>query len=375
MPLTITSIDIYKFNIGLKYKIVVPIGEIQNAENVLIRINTNNPEIFGWGEASPFGPITGGIQTSNFAAAQYLAHVVLGKNPLAIENLVAEMKRVIIHESSIRSAFDMALYDILGKKANLPLYKLLGGELREIYTDKTIGMQETVEGTLIRVRELMALGFKMVKLKVGRPNLEDVDHIRAVRQEVGPDIAIKIDSNQGWDYPSAVANLKAMEPYHLQYSEQPLAVWDYQGLKRLRNAVSTPICADESVFDEHDAFKLTAMDAVDYLNIKLGKSGGIHTALKINAIAESCGAKCMIGCFIESRLGLTAAAHLAMARPNIHFLDLDAAYGFLEDPIIGGMRYETAKKDMGLIHLPTDPGLGLDVDPEFLAKLDHVQIK
>jgi L-alanine-DL-glutamate epimerase-like enolase superfamily enzyme len=108
------------------------------------------------------------------------------------------------------------------------------------------------------------------------PGVADVEHVAAVRKQVGPDMAIKVDSNQGWDYPTAVSNLRAMEPYRLQYSEQPLAVWDYENLRRLRKKVDTPICADESVFDDKDALKLMSMDAVDYLNIKLGKSGGIE---------------------------------------------------------------------------------------------------
>ena len=94
--------------------------------------------------------------------------------------------------------------------------------------------------------------------------------------------------------------------------------------------------------------------------------------MKINAIGEAAGCKCMIGCFIESRLGLTAAAHLAAARPNIFFLDLDSAYGLEEDPIIGGIQYDD--KVGGLIHLPDGPGLGVDVDPAFLETKEHVRI-
>ena len=156
----------------------------------------------------------------------------------------------------------------------------------------------------------------------------------AVRELVGPDVALKIDSNQGWDYPTAVANIKAMAAFNLEYSEQPLAAWDYDNMVRLRDKVDLPVCADESIFDHHDALKLIKLGAADYLNIKLGKSGGIHTGLKINAIAEAAGAKCMIGCFGESRLGLSAAAHLAMARPNIKFIDLDSAFYFKVDSVI-----------------------------------------
>ena len=181
----------------------------------------------------------------------------------------------------------------------------------------------------------------------------------------GPDVHIKIDSNQGWDYPTAVANINAMKHLNLQYSEQPLAVWDVDNIARLRNKVDLPICVDESLFDDKDAFKLVKMGAADYLNIKLGKAGGINTGLKINVIAEASGCKCMIGCFTESRLALSAAAHVAMARPNIVFLDLDSAYDFVADPVMGGVRYD--KNIGGLLLLDDTPGIGACFDESELA--------
>jgi L-alanine-DL-glutamate epimerase-like enolase superfamily enzyme len=134
--------------------------------------------------------------------------------------------------------------------------------------------------------------------------------------------------------------------------------------------VNLPICADESMFYHHDALKLVRAGAADYLNIKLGKAGGIHTGLKINAIAEAAGCKCMIGCFSESRLALSAAAHLAMARPNICFLDLDSAYSFKTDPVIGGITYDD--QIGGVIHMPVGPGHGAEFDEAFLS--DRVSI-
>lgn len=364
----ISCIDVYKFNIELTQPTVVPIGILDAANNVVVRITTDSG-IQGWGEASPFAPITGDTQTSNFENARPLALGILGKNPLAVEARMREINAETTGEPSLRSAFDMALYDILGKAAGLPLYALLGGERRPLRTDFTIGMQENVAKTLERLDECMAMGFSDVKIKVGRPGLVDVEHVAAVRERVGQDTAIKVDSNQGWDYPTAVANLRAMEPYKLQYSEQPLPAWDYKNLRRLRNKIDTPICADESVFDDKDALKLVSMGAVDYLNIKLGKSGGIGTALRIEAIARAAGHKCMIGCFAESRLGLTAAAHLASARPGISFLDLDSAYVLKTDPVQGGIIYD--EHCGGSISLPDTPGLGASIREDFLQTCEH----
>ena len=362
----IISIDVYKLKVLFNQPLKVAIGSSDGADNVVIKMTTDSG-LVGWGEASPCAYITGDTQATNLAIAPALATLILGKDPLAIEARMKEINSFIIGEPSMRSAFDMALYDIAAKAANMPLYQFLGGERREIRTDLTIGLQDTVTETVNEAKKILAAGFDAIKMKVGRQGLADVEHVRAVRELTGPDIAIKIDSNQGWDYPTAVANIEAMAPFKLQYSEQPLAVWDIENLARLRDKVSLPICLDESVFDDKDALKIVKAGAADYLNIKLGKAGGIHTGININAIAQAAGCKCMIGCFAESSLALTAAAHLAMAKPNIYFLDLDSAYSLRENPVIGGIRYDD--KIGGLLHITDAPGLGAEFDE---SKLEHV---
>ena len=356
----VDSVTIYTLNVPYIKPLKVAIGSFESAQNVAIKITTDSG-LVGWGEASPCAYITGDTQATNYQTARQLAPLILGKNPLAIEQRMADIRGYIVNEPSIRSAFDMALYDIAAKAANMPLYQFLGGEHREgLRTDLTIGQQDSVEQTVQQAQAILDKNFHAIKIKVGRPGLQDVPHVRAVRELAGPDIAIKIDSNQGWDLPTAVANIEAMADLNLEYSEQPLPVWDIANLARLRAKVSLPMCADESVFDDKDALKLVCQGAADYLNIKLGKAGGIHTGLKINAIAEAAGCKCMIGCFGESRLALSAAAHLAMARPNIVFLDLDSAFDFTADPVIGGLQYDP--EIGGLIHLPETPGHGAAFD-------------
>ena len=371
LPNNIENIVLYQLNIPFKQVFKTALAERTHAEILVVTLHTDTG-LVGWGEASPAPHITGDSQASNLATAKQLAALIKGKDPLAIEQRLQEIKRLTVGGSSIRAAFDMALYDLLAKAAGLPLYQLLGGARRPLRTDITISLKDTVEQTAREAETVMAQGFDAVKLKVGRAGLADVAHVAAVRDCIGPDIPLKIDSNQGWDFPTAVANITAMAPFHLQYVEQPLAAWDDANLKRLRDQVHPPLCADESVFDDKDALKLVSIGAVDYLNIKLGKSGGLHTALKINAVAEAAGCRCMIGCFGESRLGLSAAAHLAMARPNISFLDLDSAYLFQSDPVVGGMRYDDTIG--GVIHLPDTPGLGAEIRQEVLAECPQITI-
>lgn len=124
-------------------------------------------------------------------------------------------------------------------------------------------IKDTVAKTVEQAKSILASGFDAIKLKVGRQGLEDLPYVRAVRELIGPTIALKIDSNQGWDYPTAVANINAMAGFNLEYTEQPIEAWNHEGLARLRAKVNLPICADQSVFDHRDALKLVKMEAVD----------------------------------------------------------------------------------------------------------------
>jgi L-alanine-DL-glutamate epimerase-like enolase superfamily enzyme len=271
---------------------------------------------------------------------------------------------------TILSAFDMALYDILGKRADLPLYALLAGSKRTLITDRTIGID--TPGKM--VEEAIAYkeqGIPAIKVKLGTTVAEDIERIRHIRAALGPQIPLRIDANQGWDRIGALQALRGMEDKGIQYCEQPVAAWDFESMRMIALETTIPIMADESLFDEHDAYKLIAGAACDCLNIKLAKSGGIHVALKINAIAEAAGMWCMIGCMSETRLGLTAAAHLAAARPNIRYTDLDSAHLLTLDPVIGGMTYGAG----GTIELPNSPGLGTTIDPSFLASLESFVVE
>ncbi|MCK5343321.1 MAG: dipeptide epimerase [Candidatus Heimdallarchaeota archaeon] len=368
----IASIEIYKMDLDFSYVITISLGTIEEAENILVKVTTDTG-IVGWGEGSPYPMITGETQGSAITAAKYLGHKLVGRDATAIEENSKRMKLILPSHPSVRSAFDMAMWDILGKESNLPVYKILGGKNRQLRTDMTIGHENSLQDVQNQAQKYLDQGCNEIKMKTGRSGNTDYLHVKAVRELAGEDVSLKIDSNQGWDYPQALRNARLMEPLNLLYFEQPLPLWNLDDMARLRNKINIPVCADESVFDEIDAFKICKLGAADYLNIKLGKSGGIQTGLMINAISESYGAKCMIGCFDETRLGLTAAAHLVLARPNITFLDLDSALFLKDDPIIGGMEY--GKENKSILTVGEKPGLGVDLKDEYLSKWKKWEIK
>lgn len=363
----ISKINLYRYDIPLKAPIAISLGSIEHARNILVEIQTDEGTT-GWGEGSPFWMIVGETQASGLAAAQDMARLLLNRDPLDIEGCLNTLTRYLPGHPTTRSAFDMALYDLAAKVARMPLYQFLGGSKRPLVTDETIYIN-TPERMVADARRIQANGAEAIKVKLGTNTRDDVARIEAIRNAIGSRTPIRTDANQGWDVVTALAILRGIAPYNVQYCEQPVNRHDITGLRHLRQHSPVPIMADESLFDAVDAIRLVRDEAVDYFNIKLSKSGGIFDALRINAIAEAAGIPCMLGCMSESRLGLTANAHFAAARQNIRFLDLDAHFEHTEDPVHGGITYNGYQ-----IELPETPGIGAEVDVEFLRQAERKAI-
>jgi L-alanine-DL-glutamate epimerase-like enolase superfamily enzyme len=219
-------------------------------------------------------------------------------------------------------------------------------------------------------REFVADGVKIIKVKLGKNGKTDVERIRLIREAIGPDIKLRVDANQGWHFEEAVATLQALDQYDIQYCEQPIRHQYDDLLPNLRKLSPIKIMADESVFDHYDAIRLIEADAVDYINIKLAKSGGLLEAKKIADEAGKRGIACMMGGMLESRLGLTAKVHFAMANDNIVFYDLDTCLlGQLEDPVIGGARYNNY-----YLEISDEPGIAADINESFLSNCEKIII-
>jgi len=361
----IKAIEIYYFDIPLTQPFKIAIGTVYAASDVLVRVITDSG-LIGLGEASPFLPITGETQETNVTAARHLREMLLGKDPLAIESHLHTMRPFLHTNPSIVAAYDMAFHDLMGKVANMPLFRLYGGERTELETDITSDLDEP-QVMAARAKDFVGRGFRTIKVKVGQSPELDEARLKAIREAVGDGPAIRIDANQGWTVPQAIEALRRLEKYRIEFCEQPVAAGDIDGLKVVRQESPIPIMADEALFQPADAIKLIKAGACDYFNIKVMKAGGLSNSLRIAHIAEAANLRCMLGCMIETRLALTGAAHVMAATENIVFADLDGFTSHTVDPIIGGM-----KLDGGKITLPELPGLGCDVDPNFLKKLRRV---
>lgn len=361
----IRDVEIVPYSLEQKVVFHVALPAVPTSEGLLLRLRTEEG-VVGWGEASPYSPVTSETPQSDMTMASSLAALIRNRDAFSIAKTVADMDALSPFNTSIKAAFEIALWDICGKIAGQPVCCLLGKFRESFETDKTVFI-DTPQAMAETAREYVRDGFRVVKVKVGESPEKDVERLRAVREAVGNDIGIRIDANQGWSPTDAVRSLRALEKYQIQDCEQPTPYWDWQGLKYVRDHSPIPVMADESVHSPHDAIEAARLEACDMINIKLMKSGGILNATRIAHIADAAGMSCMLGCMAETSLGLTAAAHVVASQGNIVYADLDSSLFVVNNPIAGGI-----KIDKGTVYLAPEPGLGLEVDPLFVKKLRPV---
>jgi L-Ala-D/L-Glu epimerase len=365
--MNILHTDIYRFSIPM-HPFTIATGTMHYAQNIFIRVHTD-AGMYGVGECSAFPMIVGETQSTCFEMAKDFAALWKNKNALNIEQRLQELHSFTAFNATIKSAFDMALYDLAAKNDNQPLYKFLGSRKKELETDLTIGI-DTPDNMANKAVDFIQRGVRIIKIKLGKNAQEDVERVRRIREAVGASIGLRIDANQGWNYEDALYALQAMGSYDIQFCEQPMRYWDDDKLPALVQQSPIKIMADESVFDHHDALRIIKAGACDYVNIKFAKSGGIHEAKKINAVCEQHSIPCMMGGMLESRVALTAFAHFALAHDNVIFYDMDTCMlGHKTDPVTGGVQYKGF-----FLEVPDALGIGADADEAFLQSLEKVTV-
>lgn len=352
----ITRVKAEVIELELVKPIIVTFGVIETFKTVLIKVETDEG-ISGIGEASAFGPVTGETVDTVISFIKSMDRILVGQNPLEIEKINKIMDKSIIYNASAKAGIDIALHDIFAKVLDVPLYVALGGDSNTYESDKTLSIG-TVEKMVSEAKEAVAEGFNIIKLKAGLDASKDVEALRCIREACGEDLIIRMDANQGWNHVEAIRAINEMEKYNLDAIEQPIAYWDIDNLRNIKEKINVPLMADESVHNEIDAMRLVKANAVDVFNIKLMKSKGIYGASRINSIAESAGIECMIGCMAESPVGITAGAHFVAAKKNVTRADLDALFAIKKcKGIEGGVVYEA-----GFATLPDMSGLGVTID-------------
>jgi len=351
--LAIERIEVYSVTLRYREPFRIAPGASTESHNTVVKILTDY-EVVGWGESSPSQRVTGENPETVVEALDKIVPKLIGMCPLRIEQDIELMDSIVEGNPSAKAAVDMALHDILGKTGRKPLFMLMGGYRTEVLTDITLGIKSPKEMAKDAVRAVNK-GFKALKVKVGVNPTEDFERIKLIRKAVGDNIDVRLDANQGWTPKQAIEVLNKIEKFNIQFAEQPVPAEDLKGLVKVRKNSPIPIMADESVHSPEDALRLIMAEAVDLINIKLMKCGGILKGRKIADVAEAAGIPCMIGCMGESEIGIAAGAHLAAAVKNIQYADLDSDI-LLKDKLVkkGGVK---VKNSMRIF--PKRHGLGI----------------
>jgi L-alanine-DL-glutamate epimerase-like enolase superfamily enzyme len=352
----IQRITVSEIKVPLKVPFKTALRTVTDVHDLVLTIETDSG-LKGFGEAPPTAVISGDLLGSMRAALDLIAPRLLGKNLLDFNALLRSIHQSIVHHTSLKAALEIALYDLRSQSLGLPLYQLLGGGVPRIKTDVTISVNDTA--TMVQdCLRAVADGFDALKVKVGgRTWRDDVDSTLAIVRAVGPDVAIRLDANQGWSPKHAVQVIAALEKAGvvLEFVEQPVKASDVAGLKFVTDNTLTPILADEAVFSVNDALHILATHSADIINIKLMKTAGISQAIEIANLTRRHHKTCMVGCMLESAVSVTAAAHFAVAFSDVvTTIDLDGPQLCDGNPVVGGMTM-----DGPWINLPDTPGLGI----------------
>ena len=363
----ITHTDIWKFSIPM-HPFTIATGTMNFAQNVFIRVHLSDGS-YGVGECSAFPMITGETQSTCFEMAKEFAALWKNTDSTDIPARLQQLNDHAAFNNTIKSAFDMALYDIAAKIEGQPLYQFLGGSLKELENYITVGIDDA-DVMASKAAAFIANGARIIKIKLGKRAHEDIERVKQIRVAIGDEAIIRVDANQGWTFDDAIKVLTSIAEYNIQFCEQPMRSHNDHYLPELRRISPIPIMADESVYDHYDAERLIRSEACDYINIKFAKSGGIYEAIRIHETCKKNKIACMMGGMLESRVALTAFAHFALAHDNIIFYDMDTCMlGHKKDPVKGGVTYNGYT-----LHTPSSPGIGADADDRFLRGCEKVTV-
>ncbi|MEX1077972.1 MAG: dipeptide epimerase [Homoserinimonas sp.] len=354
---TVAELRVHRVSSPLVRPFTTAVRTATSIDVVLVEARSSDG-FSGWGEAPASWRVTGESPESIRAAVRGpLAEAVVGLPVADREEWSARISGAVFQNAAARSAVECALLDLEAQLAGLPLHQLLGSAgavPAGIRTDMTLSAA-SIDDLLARSVEHRAAGFRTLKVKAVSAQ-ETVTALVELRAALGPEVALRVDANQAWDAESAIRTIRALEDagVGLELVEQPVPARDIPGLAAVTASVDTPILADEAVWTRAELREIAERHAADLINIKLAKTGGPVEALLLADAARAAGLGVIVGCMMESSVGVAAAASLAAAIAPEVVHDLDAGLWQVQAPVVGGLEYRG-----DAVHLADSPGLGI----------------
>jgi o-succinylbenzoate synthase len=353
----ISGIEIGKLRVPLHTPFKTAMRTVEHMEDVVVILETDTGHR-GYGSAPATAVITGETHGSIIAAIRtVILPAIQGEDVHNLNHIVDLIQGCMFTNYSAKAAVEVAVYDLFAQSFKAPLYQVLGGGEPTLSTDLTISVDH-IEKMVDDAIAAVDRGFDALKIKVGKDLRLDIERVKAIYAAVSDKALIRLDANQGWTSKQTVTALRELENcgVELEFVEQPVRGDDVEGMKYVTERVSTPVMADESTFGPKEVIDLIQMRGADIINIKLMKTGGISNAIKIADIAAVYDVKCMMGCMLETSIGVSAAAHVAVAKAHsITRVDLDAPSLGTVNPVIGGVKFDGPD-----ITISDAPGLGIE---------------
>jgi len=350
----VTEVSYERLDLKLSEPYTIAYETISKSTNFILKVETDS-RFVGYGCGAPDKAVTGEHpEEVEDAIKNVIAPYLIGKDPFTYALIMSELKAELKKRASALTMVDMALHDLMAKKAEVPLYRFLGGYRKSIPTSITIGILPVKE-TLRQADEFVRQGFSILKVKGGHNLLEDIEKMTLLHERY-PQVRLRFDGNQGYSVIDSVAFVKATAHIGIEIFEQPTRMEKEERLGEVTDLVGIPVMADESLKTLTDVFRLAQNERVDMVNIKLMKVGGILEGMHINSVAKAAGLECMVGCNDECALGISAGLHFALSRPNIRFADLDGHLDVVDDPFKGlfrlkkGILYPTGASGLGEVN-------------------------
>lgn len=363
----IRSVEAIPLDIRFKETFSFGSTDRKRSPNVIVRMTTDEG-VVGYGEACPMPAFTGETQESVVATIEgRLEERLLGRDPLQHEPIVRDIDKVLFRSPFTLAAIDVALWDIAGKILGVPVSVLLGGRFRErVEQHGSVGLG-TAESMVDTALEQVEQGYSTLKLYAGRDTLqEDLGRLESVRQAVGEEVAFILDVNGRWDVATCSRALPVLEELGVALLEQPVAAWDDRGQAEVVGRSTIEIMADEAVFGPTDVARIGRERTARVINLGLSKLGGPLRARECATVARSSGLKMAVGSVLELGVASAAGLHLSASLPEL------AAPSYL----MGPLKYERQITPVplevrdGKMEVPSGPGLGVEVDEEFLRAAD-----
>ena len=367
----VTAVSVETLELAYEEPFVIASSALAAGPCDLVRVETDEG-LVGYGEACPAYEFTGDtLWTVEDVIGEYLGPATIGRDPFHIEEIVHVWERELwtVGNQAARAALEMALWDLQGKALGRSLVDIIGGRTRDGLPEVIAWGWDEPETLSVKTKAMRDQGVTVFKIKVGDTPVRDEARVAAVREAAGRHARLTVDADQGWyDVATAVRAIKRLEPYGIEFVEQPVRMDDLEAARRVRDRVDVPIALDESVREPRHALAAVKAGAADIFVVKLMKSGGILNALRINAIAEAAGVGVMMGNMGESSLGLAAHFHVSAALANATHCDADVPWrpGGLVRDIGRGLETEL-RAGASTVLIPEGPGLGIEIDDEAVA--------